>query len=193
MDRRLTAAEKGGVADEVVDAVAKLTAEHRAAWLLNHVLPDAEVVTRLADTWLAGEVPVPSMAVPGSISPCFRSMRPAARLVLVQATLSGSSGMRVGLANHPAADVAYASGDIEAAFLGYRTRIDANPQDDQAWLGLGLVLAARPGQRENVLVSAPHVALAVRDRILARKPTVLPPTEFAEWLRAAVQLPAEIS
>jgi hypothetical protein len=87
-----------------------------------------------------------------------------------------------------AADLAYANGDRRTAQSAYAATIRATPQDDQAWLGLGLAKALE-GPR-NALITAPHLVLAVRDRLLSRNHRLDRPAELVDWLTDAVPVPA---
>ncbi|MCR6481756.1 HEXXH motif domain-containing protein [Amycolatopsis sp. OK19-0408] len=180
---RLAAAEGAPVAAEIQDAVTMVADEQLATWRLRHLRPDDDWVSAAAEAWLAGEEP--PRAGPASVTPWRRSLTGSARVDLVKLRHLGYPVRPARRRELSAADLAYVHGEWHEAQTAYVTTIRATPQDDQAWLGLGLAAAIGPGGHRNAMLTAPHLVLAVRDRLLSRNHPCDRPVELVAWLGRA--------
>ncbi|MEV6640355.1 HEXXH motif domain-containing protein [Amycolatopsis sp. NPDC051371] len=181
LSARLTAAEDADVPAELDAAVTRVANEQQATWCLRHLRPDESWVAATTEAWLAGTEPPRPPAGPAEVTPWRRSVPHSPRMDLLRLRYLGQRARRRNLS---AADLAYMAGDLTAARTAYIATILGAPQDDQAWLGLGLTMSA-DGQR-NTLLTAPHLVLGVRDRLLGREDPCDRPVQLVNWLTSAV-------
>ncbi len=189
---RLSAVEDSAVTDEVREVVAKVADEHQAAWRLQHLRPDENQVLALAKAWSAGAQEPPGPLEPAVVVPCYRSLTRSPRSDLLKLRFLGQENAvpSARTRNLSTADLHYVAGDRNQARAAYTATIRASPQDDQAWLGLGLTSPAEAGGTRSVLLTSPHVVLAVRDKLLARNHQLDRPVELVRWLNTA-SVPAD--
>ena len=178
---RLAAAEGIDVPAEFAEAVTLVANEQEATWRLRHLRADEDRVAATTDAWLAGTEAPRSPARSPEIVPWRRSVPRSPRMDLLRLRCLGQQARR---RNVSAADLAYVKGDLRTAQASYVATILATPQDDQAWLGLGLTLAA--AGRRNALPTAPQLVLGVRDRLLAREDPCDRPVQLVNWLGGTV-------
>jgi len=178
---RLAAVEDAEVPAEFEEAVSLIANEQEATWRLRHLRADESWVAATADAWLAGDEAPRSPARAAELMPWRRSVPWSPRMDLLRLRCLAQRPRR---RNVSAADAAYVRGDLRTAQASYVATILATPQDDQAWLGLGLTLGAT-GQR-NALLTAPHLVLAVRDRLLGRGDPGNRPVRLVHWLAGTV-------
>ncbi|MEU4768031.1 HEXXH motif-containing putative peptide modification protein [Actinosynnema sp. NPDC023794] len=139
LSSRLAACEDDLTEAERTGPVAKLVADHRALWRVRHVMPDGPGIAGLADAYLAGEAKPTGSALDHRIA---EEPVPGAS---DRAPLFKAQALGLATINADAADLACAAGDVEAATAAYRRRLEADPDDEQAWAGLALTLnTARP-------------------------------------------------
>lgn len=188
VSNRLSACERVPIASTVLDIVEMMTNDHRALWRLRWARPAPATVDALTTAWLAG-APAPAVP-PGSRIDTDETARrlPANRRVLLRTkatepelftaqvrqptTLPGAT---------PRADAALCTGDYAGAAAAYTDRLRADPEDAQAWVGLGLALHAQ-GRDATALLEHPELTVAVhrQARRLGGRPPE--PTALAAWL-----------
>lgn len=152
---------------------ADLVLANGAVWRMRHLLPAAEVIDRLARSWLAGEAR-PAAHGPGGpdLRPGPRASPGADRLLHAAMTVARPGAAADGTL--PPADADYAAGRHADALVGYRDELAANPDDPEAWAGLALSLRRLSGGRadefrmaaRDLLCDQPELARAVYLRIL---------------------------
>lgn len=182
LSNRLDRVEHDKVPGDVVEAVGKMTTEHRTFWRAQHVRPDPRRVIALADAWMAGALPpvVPQARL--EVVPCQRSIGPSPRVGMLKALLLGRADPAE-QADASDADLAYVRGDTNSACNAYADEIRSSPDSDRAWLAFGL---AGGVERGNALVDAPELVLAVRDRLLAGGTSIDEPAKLVAWLDSAL-------
>lgn len=188
---RLSACERVAINPAVQQAVEMMIDDHQALWRLRWARPTAETVDTLATAWLNG---TPAPDVPDSPIHTDEVVRrlPANRRMLLRtkatepdlfasrtrspATLPGTT---------PRADAALCTADHTGAAAAYTARLYTDPEDAQAWVGLGLALRAQ-GRTASALLHRPEVVVAVhrRARTLVGRPPE--PTALTAWLSAAL-------
>lgn len=183
VSERLDLVEHDDVPAEVLDAVGKMVREHRAFWRAQHLRPDPGWVTGLVDAWAAGDVAAARPQPLPDVVPCQRSIPPSPRVGMLKALLLDGADP----ADHhgaSGADLAYVTGDLEAAHASYEEQVRSNPADDRAWLALGL--AGVGGEGGNAMVRSPETVLAVRDRLLAGRMPIDEPLKLLTWLETVL-------
>jgi hypothetical protein len=178
---RLASVEDAEIPAELDETVTRVANEQQATWRLRHLRPDESWVAAATESWLAGAEPPRPPARPAEVRPWRRSVPRSPRMDLLRLRYLGQRARRRNLS---AADQAYVDGDLPAARAAYVASILAAPQDDQAWLGLGLAMGS--GGQPNVVLTAPHLVLGVRDRLLGREDPCDRPVQLADWLTRAV-------
>jgi HEXXH motif-containing protein len=189
---RLGVCEQAPVDPALSRTVTAMVDDHRALWRLRHARPDAATVAALAAAWLDGAAPPPDLPWQSHIVTEDERRLPANRrnllrakaiepetfaaLVRRPATLPGTT---------PRADAALCTGDAENAVAGYRQRLLADPNDSQAWAGLGLALRAQ-GCAATALLAHPEVTVAVHRRVRALDDRAPDPAALSTWLSAAL-------
>ncbi|MGZ3147125.1 HEXXH motif domain-containing protein [Lentzea chajnantorensis] len=157
---------------------ARLAAQdHQATWRARHLVPDADVVRRLADAWLVGKprpegpVPQPTL-VPRATAPLARTE--LRRLRLREPAEFAAHAVTVSAAT--AADLLHVEGDQEAAARLYAADIVERPEDVPAWIGLGLSDPAA-----GAVLRVPEIVLALHAEVLRRTGNVPDPRAVAAW------------
>jgi HEXXH motif-containing protein len=187
---RLAACERVPIAATVTHTVEMMTDDHRALWRLRWARPAPETVAALTTAWLAGapaSVPAGSHIVadePVRRLPANRRMllrtkatEPElfAAMVARPATLPGTT---------PRADAALCTGDHAGAAAAYTDRLHTDPEDAQAWVGLGLALHAQ-GRNATALLEHPELTVAVHRHARTLGGRSPEPAALAAWLGAA--------
>lgn len=145
--------------------VAKLVADHRALWRVRHVVPDGPGIARLADAYLAGEAKLTGSTLDHRIA---EEPVPGAS---DRAPLFKAQALGLATTHADPADLACAAGDVEAATAAYRRRLEADPDDEQAWAGLTLTLNT----------ARPEVARALHRELRTRAVDRPDPVRLAGW------------
>ncbi|GAA2681456.1 MULTISPECIES: aKG-HExxH-type peptide beta-hydroxylase [Actinosynnema] len=165
---------------EVVRAVDRVVAEHRALWRIRHVRPYPADVSCLTGAWLERRPKPFRLQVRTEVHPTGADLpeadpsgagRAPARAALLRALATGE---RMPVADE--VDAACARGDVRTALAGYRKRLLAEPDDLQAWAGLALA------SRREALLAVPEVVKAVHADALARTGTPPDPLLLADWV-----------
>jgi HEXXH motif-containing protein len=172
---RLAVCETASVSGDLADTVADLLVEHRAAWRLHHLRPEPAGVAAVAAAWLCGAPspgPVHSQVVPGGIT----TARPRSGLLTMRALAPDRFERAVALES---ADAMYARGERDSAAVAYTRRIQADPRDLDAWIGLGVAA------RATALLDQPATVRAVHALVKARTGAPPPPEELAAWMTAS--------
>nr|WP_225953868.1 HEXXH motif domain-containing protein [Kibdelosporangium phytohabitans] len=183
---RFALVERQPVASDVMDAVTKITDDHRATWRKRHVRPDPDDIARLTNAWLAG-VPLPVMPASRVVPDARPSERPSrAALVELRLTAPETFAEVVAHSTLAAGDAAYLADDYAAATTMYLARLRNAPEDTASWVGLGLSLKARGITASDAVLRAPEVVAAVHNRILATVGTAPDPVELATWVGAGM-------
>lgn len=173
---RLAALDPAGVPADLSEAITTLLADHQATWRIHHVRPNPENVAEVADAWM-DDRPCPravhTEVVPGPLP----AESPRTVLVRKHALEPGTSH---GDPCDTSAPALFARGDREAAALAYERRVQVDPHDRDAWVGLGLATGAP------ALLAQPETVQALYLRALARAGTTRRgPRDLAAWLSSA--------
>ncbi len=171
--------------------------DHRARWRMRNLRPDPELVSMLADAWLA-DAPRPQYAEPSDIingGPAASVDTVRLRLWHLKTTapeqfnqLCADEETVADFADVTAADIAYVQGDYSQAAQLYQKQIEAEPQPAGPWVGLGLA-RLRDGDAEcaAALLTHPELLRAVYER-LRRETKSVDLESLARWLnRSAVR------
>jgi hypothetical protein len=159
----------------MAETVADLLAEHRAAWRLHHLRPEPADVETMAEAWLRG-APCPGRARSQVVPSGSTAARPRSALLEMRALAPERFERAVSLES---ADAMFARGERDCAASAYARRIEADPRDLDAWIGLGLA------SRTAALLDEPATVRAVRARVAARAGTAPAPGELAAWMTAS--------
>jgi HEXXH motif-containing protein len=187
---RLAVCEQLPVSTELSRTVTMLIDDHQALWRLRHVRPAPGAVNTIATAWLDGaaapswwgdhEILVNEQRLPANRRTLLRAKASDpdlfASLVRRPRSLPGTT---------PRADAALCTGDYQGAATAYAYRLRTEPDDSQAWAGLGLALRAR-GQNAAMLLEHPEVTLAVHRRVRMLGGQAPDPTALAAWMAAAL-------
>jgi HEXXH motif-containing protein len=188
---RLAVCEQAPVDPALSRTVTALVDDHRALWRLRHARADAVTVASLAAAWLDGASPPPDLPWQSHIVAEDERRLPANRRNLLRAKAIEPETFAA-LVRRPSAlpgttsraDAALCTGDAENAVEGYRERLQADPDDTQAWAGLGLALRAQ-GRVAGALLEYPEVTLALHRRVRALDGRAPDPGALSTWLSAA--------
>jgi HEXXH motif-containing protein len=167
---RLAACGDVPVPDDVLAAVALLSAENRLAWRLRHRAAADERITALAGRWLAGE------QAPGEVtgSETRPGHRPDTRSGLpALVTMRVVEPARFAAAPAEPGERELAQGNHAAAATAFADRLRANADDDTAWVGL--LLATRAHH------VPPEVVPPAYHRIAAVSGTPPDPVALVDW------------
>jgi HEXXH motif-containing protein len=171
---RLDACGEGAAPADLRDLITLLCAENRLTWRIRHLEPSAEHVDELAGRWSAGER-CPARAVEPALCPFHRPDTESALPVLLTdraldpASPAVPAGARAG-------ECELVNQDVGAARPAFAERIRRDPDDDGAWVGLLLALAAHRDE------SLPAEAVSATYRRVAAAGGAPPdPVTLVEW------------
>jgi HEXXH motif-containing protein len=119
---------------------------HRAGWRIRHVQPAPADVDALARAWSSGQT-VHIRQYEPSVVPHPQRRWSLGMLTLVRRRIAAPGARltdRLRSLNLTEADVALVDGDLSSAREGYRDRVLRNPDDLDAWVGLGLAIDGSP-------------------------------------------------
>ncbi|MBB4907589.1 HEXXH motif domain-containing protein [Actinophytocola algeriensis] len=192
VSKRLTRCEQAPVDPALSHIVTTLVDDHRALWRLRHARPDTETVAALTAAWLDGAAPPSDLPWQSHIVAEDERRLPANRRNLLRAkaiepeTFAALARRPASLSGTtPRADAALCTGDAENAAQDYRERLRIDPDDTQAWAGLGLALRAQ-GRAARALLEHPEVTVAVHRRVRALDDRAPDPAALSTWLSAAL-------
>lgn len=131
VQRRLARCDDETVPAELAETVALLLAEHRLSWRLRHLSPPDAHVADLARRWQAGGTPSPPESL---LAPDNRPERASTLPRLLRAR-SLAPDQFAGMATDPG-ERALVNGQYTEAAEAFAARIDEDPDDDAAWVGL---------------------------------------------------------
>jgi HEXXH motif-containing protein len=191
---RLAKCEREPVSNELSAIVETITMDHYALWRLCHVHPEPDVVERLATGWLDNAPAAKWRAKPDTVLADDGRPLPAHRRNLLQ-TKTVDPELFTRLVRRPAllpgstplADAALCTADFDGSATGYRNRIRANPDDPQAWVGLGITYRAQGyPTAARALLDAPEVTVAAHRHVRTLAGDSPEPIDFAGWVGAAL-------
>ncbi|MGW6928950.1 aKG-HExxH-type peptide beta-hydroxylase [Lentzea sp. NPDC054927] len=166
---RLAMLDPADVPADLTDAITTLLADHRTTWRIHHVHPNPADVAEIADAWTAGR-PCPH-AARSEVVPDQQAAESPRTALVKQRALDPDS-----VDDDGSAHALFARGDHEAAALAYESRVQLDPRDRDAWVGLGLATGAE------VLLAQPETVQAVHLQVCARTGTAPAPGDLAAWL-----------
>lgn len=188
---RLSACERVPVGDTLTRTVTAMVDDHQALWRLRHAHPDETAVTELTTAWLA-DAPAPTWTGHCRIVVGDERRLPANRRTLLRAKATEPelfASLTRGPASLPGttprADAALCTGDHAGAAAAYADRLRVEPDDAQAWVGLGLALRAQ-GRDAAALLAHPEVTVAVHRRIRALGGRAPEPAALCAWVGSAL-------
>jgi hypothetical protein len=149
-------------------------------------------VTALATAWLDGSVP-PACSDTGTVVATDDGRRlPSNRRTLLRAKATEpelfASLVRAPAAlpgTTPRADAALCTGDYPGAAAAYEKRLRADPDDAQAWVGLGLALRAQ-GRAATALLERPELTVAVHRHVRMLGGQAPDPVALSTWVSPAL-------
>ncbi|MEV6235171.1 HEXXH motif domain-containing protein [Lentzea sp. NPDC051838] len=168
---RLAALDPASVPADLTAAITTLLDDHRATWRIRHVRPNADDVAAAADAWTHGS-PRPQRMRHEVVPDSQPAEASRAALVKLRALAPESFHQK------ETADVLFARGDHEAAAAAYERRIEVEPLNRDAWIGLGLAAGSQ------ALLAQPETVRAVHLQVLARTGVATNPLDLAAWLTA---------
>jgi HEXXH motif-containing protein len=178
---RLAACETADVPEDVSAVATGLLEDHYSTWRLRHARARPADVAALVEDWFAGRAPSSPLPVGGDVV-ASRERGETNRAALLKALVL-DPGRRERMLGAGGPDAEYVLGDHTGATAGYLGRIRSNPEDGDAWTGLGMAL------RSSVLLNRPEVARAVHNAVLTRTGTPPDPVRLAAWLDLAAPNP----
>lgn len=162
---------------DLIDLTDTIMVEHRATWRLRHLRPDADYVADVVSAWRAGNPAPPPRNRTPTVIPFRRTLPPSNRRRLLTATRVES---REPSGTGP--DLAFVLKAYDDAADGYTRRLAAAPEDEDAWIGLGLTMrAAGNVSAAQAFLDAPENTLTAWQR-LAGVAVPPPVVEFGRWL-----------
>jgi HEXXH motif-containing protein len=187
---RLARLDAKPVPHRAIIAAESAAADHAACWRTCHLRPDPDLVSAMADAWVAGRA-APSVADDRRplVEPGRPTQRFDARAVLMRVRMA-DPGLFTRLHTEPhlvagasQADVSYVAGDVSTALRHYLVELSGVPDRLAAWSGLGLVLAAAGQDKTSkFLLQQPELVRAVAAAVTADTGRQPPPDELATWL-----------
>ncbi|MCY1144348.1 HEXXH motif domain-containing protein [Actinoplanes sp. Pm04-4] len=166
---------------EPARVAALIAAGHRAGWRLRHLRPAKETVDRLVIAWARGEQAPPAdpgyRVVPGAKT-WSQGRLALARRRFERGTTAVTARLRA--LGVDEADAELLRGENAAAGTSFAHRIRADPDDLDAWTGLGLTVE---GPAAAVLGEHPAMVRAVYAGVRGSAPD---PVAFATWLGPAL-------
>jgi HEXXH motif-containing protein len=188
---RLAVCERLPVNTELSQTVTMMIDDHHGLWRLRHARPEAGAVNTMAEAWLDGAA-APSWSGAHKVVVVDEQRLPANRRTLLRAKASDpdlfTSLVRRPMSlpgTTPRADAALCTGDYEGAATAYADRLRVEPDESQAWVGLGLALRAQ-GQNAAMLLEHPELTLAVHRRVRVLGGQAPDPTALAAWMVTAL-------
>jgi hypothetical protein len=180
---------------EVGDLAAAAVADHGAGWRLRHARPNPATVADFADSWLAGRrwptSSAPDLAT--AVTPIPDGSWSGARTDLIRVGLRNPRPEAIretwpAVLGATAADFAYLSEDLDGAVHGYVADLTEDRENPDAWVGLGLALAARGGDSAGAraLLNRPELVRAVYRHVRDTSTTIPAPEELAAWVGRSV-------
>jgi HEXXH motif-containing protein len=188
---RLATCEQMPVSATLAHTVAAMVDDHQALWRLRHARPDTDTVSMLATAWLDGAA-APTWSGECTIVTSDDHRRlPSNRRTLLRAKATEPE-LFVSLVRRPdalpgttpRADAALCTGDHPGAAAAYEARLRTDPDDTQAWVGLGLALRAQHRDATGLL-EHPELTVAVHRRVRMLGGRTPDPTALSAWLRPA--------
>ncbi|MFL6123518.1 HEXXH motif domain-containing protein [Actinophytocola sp.] len=193
---RLSTCERIPVDTMLSETVDAMLDDHQALWRLRHARPDATTVDLLATAWLDGAPSPPTCSGSSTVVTGNAQRLPTSRRILLHAKAVDPE-LFASLVQRPAtlpsttphADVALCTGNLADAATAYEHQLRAEPDDKQAWVGLGLALHGL-GSDAAALLDHPEITVAVHDRIRSLSGRTPRPAELSTWLGPPVGAPS---
>jgi HEXXH motif-containing protein len=195
MSARLAVCEQAPVGATVSQTITTMVDDHQALWRLRHARPNPATVSTLATAWLDDSAPpaCPANSIITATDDGRRLSSNRRTLLRAKATEPEvfASMVRTPAAlpgTTPRADAALCTGDHAGAATAYAHRLRTDPDDMQAWAGLGLALHAQ-GYAAGALLEHPEVAVAVHRQVRGLGGQAPDPTALSTWLSGWQQDP----
>jgi hypothetical protein len=177
------------VPEDIAELAGAAADDHYAGWRLRYLRPAPEAVVALVDAWVSGvDCPIPQPPEPTPDGSARNKKWAGARTALLRLRLAEpeQNASATSVPGATEADFAYVSGDLDEAERGYRRQLDQDPDNDAAWVGLGLVLAKQGHTlAANAMLRCPELLRAVWQKIGSRPDGVPAPDEVAGWIAPA--------
>ena len=189
---RLAVCEEAPVSAALSQTVIAMVDDHQALWRLRYGRPDAGPVTTLATAWLDGaNAPAWSGGCRIVTQDDHRRL-PSNRRTLLRAKATEPE-LFASMVHRPAAlpgttpraDAALCTGDHLGAAAAYEHRLREEPDDAQAWVGLGLAWHAQ-GRNAAALLEHPELTVAVHRRVRMLGGRAPDPAALAAWVGSAL-------
>jgi HEXXH motif-containing protein len=192
VSKRLAVCERHDVAVDMARTVTMMIDDHHGLWQLRHARPDEAVVKAMASAWLDRASAPPWFDAVQPIIVVDERPLPANRRTLLRAKaaepdLFASLIHRPGSlpSNTPRADAALCTGAYENAATSYTEGLHLDPDDAQAWVGLGLALNAL-GRNASALLEHPELTVAVHRRVRGLSGRAPDPAAISAWVSSAL-------
>jgi HEXXH motif-containing protein len=188
---RLEVCEQAPTDTALSRTVTAMVDDHQALWRLRHARPDTAQVAALADAWLDGS-PAPGWSGDVQIVAADQRRLPSNRRALLRAKAADPE-LFASLVRWPAAlpsttpraDAALCADDYPGAAASYVDHLRAEPEDSQAWAGLGLALRGQ-GRDASALLDHPEVTVAVHRRVRMLGGRAPDPAALSAWVGSAL-------
>jgi HEXXH motif-containing protein len=188
---RLAVCERMPVSTELTHTVTMMIDDHQALWRLRHTRPDTAAVHTMAEAWLDGAA-APAWSGNHQVIVVDEQRLPANRRSLLR-TKAIDPDLFASLVRRPMslpgttprADAALCTNDYQGAAKAYSDRVRIEPDDSQAWTGLGLALRAQ-GQNAAMFLEHPELTVAVHRRVRMLGGRAPDPTALSAWLASAL-------
>jgi HEXXH motif-containing protein len=189
---RLAVCEQSVVGANLSQTVTTMIDDHQALWRLRHARPDMAAVAALATAWLDGGAPPAGPHDSATVTTDDGRRLPSNRRTLLRAKATEpelfASLVRVPASlpgTTPRADAALCTGDYPGAATAYENRLHADPDDTQAWVGLGLALRAQ-GRTATALLEHPELTVAVHRQVRMLGRQAPDPVALSGWMSSAL-------
>ncbi|MFJ2345421.1 HEXXH motif domain-containing protein [Streptomyces antimycoticus] len=162
--------------------------DHRLVHRMRHLSSDPERTAQWARAWRERtdpprELPVTSVVPtrPGALArPALARHRLRDPAGFARLHEGGEAGIPPGDGAPDQADLDWAAGDTEAALRGFQDRLEADPEDIEAWAGLALGLPDGPAR--TTLLSHPELVVAVHREVRTAHGEGPDPLALARWI-----------
>jgi HEXXH motif-containing protein len=192
VSNRLAVCEQLPVSTTLSRTATAMIDDHQALWRLRYARPNPEAITTLATAWLDGGPPPPwtgdnHITTDGNDRRLPSNRRTLLRTKATDPELCASLTRRPDElpGTTPRGDAALCAGDYPGAATAYTDRLRTDPDDLQAWAGLGLALRAQ-GRDATALLAHPEITVAVHLRVRALGGQAPDPTPLAAWVGSAL-------
>ncbi|HKS47759.1 MAG TPA: HEXXH motif domain-containing protein [Amycolatopsis sp.] len=187
---RLAVCERDQVEPDLAEVIGWLNREHRATWKVRHHRVDPSCVDRLTREFLRGSRASREEFSAPEVRANHRKIDASWRDYLLKLRILDPAAFARVLADRDAAippvDRAFVERNYLTAAVVCVDRIERNPRDGLAWIGLGLSLRAQ-GDDEGAtgILDFPELTMAIHEQVHRETGMATDPVTLAGWVGRA--------